>query len=67
MKTVLKIFVFLFVFGLVSCRDTEKESEETKAIVEQIESIENEAEKVSEEIESNANELEKSLIELDSI
>ena len=53
MKTVLKIFIFLFVFGLVSCRDTNKESEETEAIVEQIESIETEAEKISEDAEAH--------------
>jgi serine phosphatase RsbU (regulator of sigma subunit) len=57
----------LFLVGIVSCRDTKKEEEAEKAVIEQIEAVENEAEEISKKINEEATEVENSLKELDSI
>lgn len=67
MKTVLKLLMVCLLIGVFSCRDTKNEEAETKAAVEQIETIETEAEEISKEIEKEAEELEKDLKELDNI
>lgn len=67
MKTVFKLLIVCLLIGVVSCRDTKKEEEETKAAVEQIESIETEVDEISKEIEKEAKDLENDLKELDNI
>jgi len=67
MKLVSKIFILVFVFSFASCRDANKEEEETKAVVEQIEAVEAEVEEISTNLDKKANELEEALKELDSI
>ena len=46
MKTVFKLLMVCLLMGVVSCRDTNKEEEETKAAVEQIEAIETDQKKI---------------------
>ncbi|WP_299886367.1 hypothetical protein [uncultured Lacinutrix sp.] len=68
MKILTRItLVMCLFFVLASCRDTKKEEVETKAAVEQIESIEAETEDIIESVEENAQELKKELNELDNI
>ena len=67
MKILMKIIMVLFLVGIVSCRDTKKEEEAEKAVIEQIEAVENEAEEISKKINEEASEVENSLSELDSI
>jgi len=67
MKILMKITMVLFLVGIVSCRDTKKEEEAEKAVIEQIEAVENEAEEISKKINEEATEVENSLKELDSI
>ncbi len=65
MKTTIKLFTLLLVLGLVSCKDTKKE-EETKIMIEQIETIEKEVDSISNSIDKEAKELEDALNELDN-
>lgn len=67
MKTCIKITLVCLLFALTSCRDTKQEEAETKAAVEQIESIEAETEDIIESVEENAQELKNELDELDNI
>ena len=67
MKRAMKLFTLLFLIGIISCTDKKKEEEETKAAIEQIETVESELEKVSEEVNQKVEELEDSLKDLDSI
>ena len=67
MKILMKITMVLFLVGIVSCRDTKKEEEAEKAVIEKIEAVENEAEEISKKINEEATEVENSLKELDSI
>jgi uncharacterized membrane protein YjjP (DUF1212 family) len=67
MKLLLKTIVIVSVLGIISCRDTKKEEEETEAKLEQIEAVEAEVDEMSEDIEAKEVELEEALKELDSI
>ncbi len=67
MKTFLKLVILLFLVGNVSCKDTKKEDAETKAALEEIESIESTIEEASEDLNEDLIELEEALRELDSI
>jgi len=42
MRTLTKLILVLFLIGFISCRDTKKEEEETKAMVQEIETVESE-------------------------
>ncbi|WP_417236624.1 hypothetical protein [Bizionia paragorgiae] len=68
MKTLLKLLAIMFFLGVVACKDTKKEAQETvlaKEDIETIETIEKEMEEISEAIEKNAKELDKALEELE--
>ena len=67
MKLLLKIITVFFVIGIISCRDTKKEEEETQVKLEQIEAVEAEVEEMTEDLEEKEIELEEALKELDSI
>ena len=67
MKLLLKLFILVFVISFASCRDANKEQEETEAIVEQIEAVESELDDMSADLEKDTQDLEDALKELDSI
>lgn len=67
MKSKSKLLVFLLVLGLLSCRDTKKEEEETRQAVTQIEAIEAEIDQAAESLDESAKELEEAIEALDSI
>ncbi len=67
MKSISKLLVILFVLGLVSCRDTKKEEEETRQAVAQIEAIESEIDQAAESLDESTKKLEVAIEALDSI
>ena len=67
MKTLMKCLVALSLIVIVSCRDSKKEEEETKAAVEKIDKIEAEVEELTEDINMKEKDLEEALKELDSL
>lgn len=67
MRTLTKLILVLFFVGFISCRDTKKDEEETKAMVQEIETVESELDQIKEEVEHDATDLEVALKELDSI
>jgi hypothetical protein len=67
MKTLIKVFTLFFALAImVSCTDTKKEEEETKVIVEEIESVEKELNEISEELEQDTKALEDALNDLEN-
>lgn len=67
MKSKTKLLVILLVLGLLSCRDTKKEEEETRQAVVQIEAIESEIDQAAEALDESAKALEEAMEALDSI
>lgn len=67
MKTKTKLLVILLALGLLSCRDTKKEEEETRQAVVQIEAIESEIDQAAEALAESAKKLEEAIEALDSI
>ena len=63
----MKCLVALSLIVIVSCRDSKKEEEETKAAVEKIDKIEAEVEELTEDINMKEKDLEEALKELDSL
>ncbi len=57
----------LFLFGVISCRDTKKEQEELNETLDAIEAAEQEIDETVEEVEKKAEEVESALKQLDSI
>jgi len=65
MKFILKCFSVLFIFVVVSCRETKNEDNNKEAVHEYIEKEEPKVTSVSEEIEQSSQELEKEVKELE--
>ena len=65
MKVIFKCFIILFVFVVVSCRETKKEENSSEIVNEDIEKVESKASGISEEIDQSSQELEKEVEELE--
>lgn len=66
-KSVIYSMSCLLAFSVLSCRDTQKEEEETKIAVENIEQIEADIEQTEAQLEQTSEALENALKDLDSI
>lgn len=67
MKKISLLVMFMFLVGIISCRDTQKEQEELDKTLDTIESVEQEIDETVEEVEKKAEEVESALKQLDSI
>lgn len=73
MKHISKFLIIIFIFGIVSCRDTKKEeevetiTEETEMVTPDTESVTAEVDKASETLDKEVKELDEAIKELDSI